>query len=148
MKTYSVKEISDMLNTNPETVRRWIREKKLDAFIESKKGGHIIYESALQAFLIGSPKYAAIASIANIPILLTGGLVTKKIIDANNIKNAKISDTDIIKFLEIQVNEHKMSIKNKNEDIAQLRMQIEAEESQIVELQKIISAITERKDRI
>lgn len=37
MKTYSVKEIAEMLNTNPETVRRWIRDKKLDATIESKK---------------------------------------------------------------------------------------------------------------
>lgn len=27
MKTYTVKEISEMLNTNPETVRRWIRDK-------------------------------------------------------------------------------------------------------------------------
>ena len=37
MKTYSVKEIAEMLNANPETVRRWIRDKKLDATIESKK---------------------------------------------------------------------------------------------------------------
>lgn len=40
MKTYSVKEIADLLKTNPETVRRWIRDKKLEATIESKKGGH------------------------------------------------------------------------------------------------------------
>ena len=46
MKTYNVKEIAEMLNTNPETVRRWIRDKKLDATIVSKKGGHIIYEAA------------------------------------------------------------------------------------------------------
>ena len=59
MKTYSVKEISEMLNTNPETVRRWIRKGKLDAAIESKKGGHIVYEAALQEFLRSSPKYAA-----------------------------------------------------------------------------------------
>lgn len=37
MKTYSVKEIAEMLNANPETVRRWIRDKKLNATIESKK---------------------------------------------------------------------------------------------------------------
>lgn len=39
MKSYNVKEIAEMLNTNPETVRRWIRDKKLDATIVSKKGG-------------------------------------------------------------------------------------------------------------
>lgn len=61
MKSYSVKEIAEMLNTNPETVRRWIRDKKLDATIESKKGGHIVYEVALHEFLKSSPKYAAAA---------------------------------------------------------------------------------------
>ena len=34
MDTYSVKEIADMLNTNPETVRRWIRSGKLEAIQE------------------------------------------------------------------------------------------------------------------
>ena len=37
MDTYSVKEIADMLNTNPETVRRWIRSGKLEAIQESRK---------------------------------------------------------------------------------------------------------------
>lgn len=37
MKSYNVKEIAEMLNTNPETVRRWIRDKKLDATIVSKR---------------------------------------------------------------------------------------------------------------
>lgn len=35
MDTYSVKEIADMLNTNPETVRRWIRSGNLEAIQES-----------------------------------------------------------------------------------------------------------------
>ena len=55
MKSYNVKEIAEMLNTNPETVRRWIRDKKLDATIVSKKGGHIVYEAALRGFLHSSP---------------------------------------------------------------------------------------------
>ena len=79
MKTYSVKEIADLLNTNPETVRRWIRDKKLDATIESKKGGHIIYESALHTFLKSSPKYASIASMSLISTAMIGGLITQKI---------------------------------------------------------------------
>jgi len=37
MDTYSVREIADMLNTNPETVRRWIRPGKLEAIQESRK---------------------------------------------------------------------------------------------------------------
>lgn len=82
MKSYNVKEIAEMLNTNPETVRRWIRDKKLDATIVSKKGGHIIYEAALREFLNSSPKYASIAKAslagaavgaAVLPTVMIGG---------------------------------------------------------------------------
>ena len=83
MKTYSVKEIAEMLNANPETVRRWIRDKKLDATIESKKGGHMVYEAALYEFLKSSPKYATAAKAsltgvigaAVLPTVMVGGLV-------------------------------------------------------------------------
>lgn len=50
MKTYTVKEISEMLNTNPETVRRWIYNKKLAATIESKK----VVTSVMKQFLENS----------------------------------------------------------------------------------------------
>ena len=30
MKTYNVREISELLDTNQETVRRWIRSGKLE----------------------------------------------------------------------------------------------------------------------
>ena len=56
MDTYSVKEIADMLNTNPETVRRWIRSGKLEAIQESRKGGNVVTKSMLDAFLKASPK--------------------------------------------------------------------------------------------
>lgn len=37
MSEYNVKQISEMLDTNPETVRRWIRSGKLEAEQTSKK---------------------------------------------------------------------------------------------------------------
>lgn len=57
MDTYSVKEIAGMLNTNPETVRRWIRSGKLEAIQESRKGGNVVTKAMLDAFLKNSPKY-------------------------------------------------------------------------------------------
>ena len=51
MKTYSVKQIAKMLNKNPETVRRWIREGKLQAVQVSRKGGNSVSEEALKKFL-------------------------------------------------------------------------------------------------
>ena len=44
MKMYSVKEISEMLDANPETVRRWIRAGKLKADQYSRKDGNMVQE--------------------------------------------------------------------------------------------------------
>lgn len=152
MKTYSVKEIAEMLNTNPETVRRWIRDKKLDASIESKKGGHIVYEAALQEFLRSSPKYAAIAktSLAGAAILSTvvvGGLVAaQKLIDLDQLKKARISTQDIILFLRGEIQKRQDAIKSKEATIHQLQKQIEADQTQISEYQKLIDSLSREKE--
>ena len=58
MRTYTVKEIAELLGTNPETVRRWIRDGKLQAVTNSKKKGEnkVILEGELNAILKTSPK--------------------------------------------------------------------------------------------
>ena len=61
MDTYNVKQIADMLNTQPETVRRWIRSGKLHAEKASRKDGHVVTEGDLNNFLKSSPKYASMA---------------------------------------------------------------------------------------
>lgn len=152
MKTYSVKEIAEMLNTNPETVRRWIRDKKLDASIESKKGGHVVYEAALQEFLRSSPKYAAIAktSIAGAAVLSTvvvGGLVAaQKLIDLDQLKKARISTQDIVLFLRGEIQKRQEAIKSKEATIHQLQKQIEADQTQISEYQKLIDTLSREKE--
>lgn len=151
MKTYSVKEIAEMLNTNPETVRRWIRDKKLDATIESKKGGHIVYEAALHEFLKSSPKYAAAAKAslagavvgaAVLPTVMVGGLVAQKLIDAEQLKKARISNKDVINFLRGEIRRYTEAIKAKEDTIHQLQKQIEADQLQITEFQKLIDSIS------
>lgn len=155
MKTYSVKEIAEMLNTNPETVRRWIRDKKLDATIESKKGGHIVYEAALHEFLKSSPKYAAAAKAslvgaavgaAVLPTVMVGGLIAQKLIDAEQLKKARISNGDVIDFLRGEIKKYTDAIKTKEETIHQLQKQIETDQSQIAEFQKLIESLSVEED--
>lgn len=55
---YTVKQISNLLDINPETVRRWIRQGELKAKQKSKKDGNVISENQLNAFLISHPKYS------------------------------------------------------------------------------------------
>lgn len=154
MKSYSVKEIAEMLNTNPETVRRWIRDKKLDATIESKKGGHIVYEVALHEFLKSSPKYAAAAKAslagtvgaAILPTVMVGGLVAQKLIDAEQLKKARISNKDVINFLRSEIQRCTEAIKAKEYTIHQLQKQIEADQSQITEFQRLIDNLSVEKE--
>ena len=146
MKTYSVKEIADMLKTNPETVRRWIREKKLDATIVSKKGGHIVYETALQEFLRSSPKYADVAraSLAGVAVMSTvmvGGLIAQKFIEAEQLKRARVSNNDVAHFLRGEIQKCTDAIKAKEETIFQLQKQIESDQIQIIEFQKLIETL-------
>lgn len=154
MKTYSVKEIANMLNTNPETVRRWIRDKKLDATIESKKGGHIVYEAALNEFLKSSPKYAATAKNSLVgavgtvvlPTVMVGGLIAQKFIDVEQVKKARISNADVISFLHKEIQKHKKAIKAKEDTIHQLKTQIESDQVQIAEFQKLIDSLSVEKE--
>ena len=154
MRTYSVKEIAEMLNTNPETVRRWIRDKKLDATIESKKGGHIVYEAALHEFLKSSPKYATVAkaSLAGVvgaavlPTVMVSGLIAQKLIDAEQLKKARISNEDVINFLREEIKKCTEAIKAKEDTVQQLQKQIEADQSKITEFQKLIDNLSIEED--
>lgn len=153
MKTYSVKEIATMLSTNPETVRRWIRNKKLDATISSKKGGHIIYETALLDFLKSSPKYAATAKAslmgaAVMSSVMLGSLVAQKLIDVGQLKKARISTKDTIMFLQGEIQKCQEAIISKESTIKQLQKQIETDEAQIVEFQKLINSLSVEEEDI
>ena len=140
-----------MLNTNPETIRRWIRDKKLDATIVSKKGGHIIYEADLRNFLNSSPKYAskAKASLAGatvLPTVMTAGLIAQKLIDKEQLVKAQISNKDIIDFLRGEIKKYNEAIKMKENAIHQIQKQIQDDQLKITEFQKLVdklSAVTE-----
>lgn len=57
-RAYTVKEISLLLNTNAETVRRWIRDGQMKGDLNrGKKGGFTIKESDFRDFLRRHPKY-------------------------------------------------------------------------------------------
>lgn len=62
MKEYTVKEIAESAGVSQETVRRWIREGKLEGAKASRKQGNRITEDALLRFVKMNP--AARAGIA------------------------------------------------------------------------------------
>lgn len=65
---YTVSQIASKLDVNPETVRRWIRDGRLDAVRSScKKKGSRIDEKSLSDFLDKNPRYKISAKSFNLP---------------------------------------------------------------------------------
>lgn len=54
---YTIKQVSEMFNVNPETVRRWCRTGQLNATLECKKSGFHIDEKSLNDFANRYDKY-------------------------------------------------------------------------------------------
>ena len=142
MKTYTVREISEMLGKNPETVRRWIREGKLKAGQDSRKGGNYVTEEDLKKFLKNTPKYAALLGGAalsvpglgvGIPVALGGVVVGLLGLLENNTKDkrAQFDLEAIVRAIEDSIKLSKQSIRKKREVIAQLEKEIRSEEQQI-----------------
>lgn len=151
MNTYTVKEIADMLKTNPETVRRWIRLGKLEAAQSSRKGGNVVSEQSLNNFLKTTPKYAGIAAstigllgipglIAGVPILtatLLGTMIAQKSITEERLKNAQIPVSEMLKFIDTSIKSSEKTISAKNEEIRKLDLEIQTEEHHIQELKEL-----------
>ena len=154
MKKYSVNEVAKMLNKNPETVRRWIRDGKLEANLPSKKQGHVITEQMLDTFLANSPQYAKqLDSLVKIPIgtiavasTMIGSFLTKQYLKNDRIKNAEVSIEEIRKLIDEDIAERKASINKKTKAIVSLQKEVDEEKARIVELELLdreISGIDE-----
>ena len=152
MDTYSVKEIADMLNTNPETVRRWIRSGKLEAIQESRKGGNVVTKAMLDAFLKTSPKYAGISTgLLTSPVGLTtataaivGGILAQQLIKNDEIKNAHVNTSEICKLLLSNIQSSKEIIARKKKNIMHLQEEIAEEQLHIAEAEKLIKELNEK----
>jgi SMC interacting uncharacterized protein involved in chromosome segregation len=78
--------------------------------------------------------------------MMVGGLIAQKIIDVEQLKKARISDADIIKFLQSEIDARTASIESKRENIKQLDIQIKADQIQIEAFQKMIDALNSSKE--
>lgn len=155
MKSYSVKEIAELLHTNPETVRRWIRKGKLDATSgSSRKEGSSVSFAALQKFLEDSPKYAAAAtaSVASPAILASAGalaiigqVVAAKMASENSIENASVDTVQICAYIDQEAQALKKSIARKREAVEQLSQEIERDTQSLEELKKLLNQINSKE---
>ena len=150
MDTYTVKQIADMLNTQPETVRRWIRNGKLHAEKASRKEGHIVTDESLNKFLKGSPKYAGMiagtaalglaAPLMTLPVV--GGIAaTYMAISKKQKEDGKenISKKDVRKYIAEEIERRNLSIQQKINTIEQLQREIANDQQQIAECNFVLA---------
>lgn len=134
MKTYSVKEIADLLGTNPETVRRWIRNGKLQAVDNSKKKGvdKVILEGALNAFLKTSPKYTATLTLGAGAATLGVLGMANTILAVRKAKEQELAKTcvdvdSVYAFLATRIREERIKLEALLNDRTELDQKIQIE---------------------
>jgi len=151
MKTYTVKEIAEMLQIDPETVRRWIRQGKLQAEQSSRKEGNVISEQRLQTFLAQTPKYAGMVTpwlktsvgvTIAVASVLTGFAVQQHTNNAKA-KSAQVGVVEVIRLLEKDIKTREENVSLKQKSIHQLQQEISLEEQYIADARAILEKIKE-----
>lgn len=149
MKTFSVKQLAELLDTNPETVRRWIRDKKLNAVQISRKDGNVVTEDELQRFLKATPKYmprytASMMKLnpaISIPLLL-GSLLGGKVagyLDEKKQLDVRVRPEDVEKYLQENITLHRENIKRRKLAIRKLENEIITEEEKLNQFQYLLA---------
>lgn len=136
MKSYSVKEIADILNTNPETVRRWIRSGKLASTMTSNKSGNMVSADSLNKFIKETPKYATqlAGSMMSSPIalsLVVGGIIGGLVNSIISSDKKKIKKEDVHKSLKRQIVDCERRIADNKAKLEKLQSKIETDESSL-----------------
>ena len=148
MKNFTVKEISDILNTNPETVRRWIRDGRLDAIQNSRKDGNVVSEQALTEFLRKTPKYASsataalagslaasgIGALAGLSIITTTAIIGKVLSEKKSTDEIRVTPGSMQKYVMATIRDHEKHLAEKKKELLALEHEIKSEEDQIEEL--------------
>lgn len=141
MKTYTVKQVAEKLNINPETVRRWIRDGKLEANQMSKKTGNVIMEGSLNAFLSTMPKYANKTTLLVGGVVVAGGLLADTLLKIKEVNNSSIDTESLKNFISNEIIMHQKSIQNKKELIKQANKEISDSQATINSLEELLNQI-------
>lgn len=138
MDSYTVKQVAQLLKTNEETVRRWIRSGKLTATLTSKKGGHIISSDALNVFVKETPKYAPILAVSLAATGFTVSAVIGSVIGgllAVADRNKKVTAKDVESFLKKKISAQEKSLEKKEAQLQKLQEEIEQDRKGLAKYQ-------------
>ena len=142
LKSYNVKEIANALNTNQETVRRWIRSGKLGAEQGSRKVGNIITEDALLDFVKEVPKYTSLVAALTGALPLALGSLVGSVIATMYASPERIGTPEKIREYYVKdIEKTQESVVQKRMAIKQLQQDLEADLKHIEECQQILENV-------
>lgn len=163
MVYFTVKETADLLDKHEETVRKWIRDKKLDAEQGSGRQGSKISSEALKKFLsenrglinttvattlgIGAaagPAAAAIGALAAVPVLGAVPILGAAIMSWRSILKSKNYDKAKMK-IELLEKEDELNtyINQLKDDIATRKQELEIRMNELERVEKDLTRLTE-----
>ncbi len=141
MAGYTVKQIAEMLGTNQETVRRWIRENKLRAVQTSRKDGNVVSEEEFHRFIKETPKYASRLAATIMPLspgagliallgTLAGGVALDYMVKKKTLTTS-VLPADAKEFIAKSVSELEGQVEQKKRDIQKIEVEIQELRSKI-----------------
>ncbi len=160
MEFYTVKEIAEMLSVNEETVRRWIRENKLDAERGTGRQGSKVSSESLKKFLdenkgLITGTAASVLGLSTVATLGTavlgaGAAVAGSLLAPISVASViGMSWLGILKAKDKDKKQIKVELMEKELELEQLAMQLKTEiASKKHELELVESQITKLKEII
>ena len=147
MDTYTVKQIAALLDTNEETVRRWIRSGKIHAAQKSRKDGNLVSDTELNRFLVNTPKYMAkyLQIFPTTPpavnlATITGGVaisILRGYMDQKK-TNTCVTSKELKRYLQSNIKKWKEEEKKKQELIRRTHKELEAINEKIKQYQYML----------
>ncbi len=77
-----------------------------------------------------------------LPTAMIGGMIAHKLIDTEQLKQARISTEDVITFLRNEIQKYTEAINTKEDTIRQLNKQIEEDQLAINEFKELINKLS------
>ena len=167
MEYYSVKEIAELLSVNEETVRRWIRDEKLEAERGSGRQGSKVTSEALRKFLVenkglmttmaattlglnlgmATGAVGAIAAFAGVAVAgpLAAGVIAGAISILKSQNKNKIEKKFELMEKETELNNISTRLKN---EIAGLRNEIAVRENELENIHKKLRQLNEIASKV
>ena len=151
---FTVKTVSEILGTNPETVRRWLRAGVLTAFPKNgEKSPSIIDPKSFEGLVKKMPKYshalltlgliAGPVSAMAITALAATGVINNGIIGSKKDYAQDATKVDNIEYIiKAKIKKKQTEKKLKENEIEKIRVEIEDINNEIDQLEKLFVSFT------